>query len=349
MVKRLTNVNMKPTIKDVAHKANVSIATVSLVISNHRRISNDTKLKVKKAIKELNYHPSRSARGLVSNKSGNIGFVLTEDHFLRSEPFYTRIFLGTEFEARNYEYYILLTTIPSDYKRGDRLPRFILERNVEGVIIAGKVPDSIIKDLEKYEVPLAFVDYYPQSEKYPVVLIDNISGGIQAVKHLIELGHKNIAFIGGDIKHPSIRDRFQGYRIALERSGISFNSGYVITDEDYPARENGFKAAKKLLSKNKKITAIFACNDAMAIGVIQYLKDRRIKVPDEISLIGFDDVEADLSIDPPLSTIRVSKLEMGIEAFRLMKDILKNRVKSPKKILVPTELIIRKSTGIIKN
>jgi LacI family transcriptional regulator len=348
MVKRLTGFNMNPTIKDVAQKANVSIATVSLVISNHRRISDETKLKVKKAIKELNYHPSRSARGLVSNKTGNIGFILTEDHFLRSEPFYTRIFLGTEFEARNYEYYILLTTIPSDYKRGDKLPRFILERNVDGVIIAGKVPESIIKDLEKYEVPLAFVDYYPPSEKNPVVLIDNISGGIQAAKHLIELGHKNIGFIGGDIKHPSIRDRFQGYRIALERSGLNFNSSYTITDEDYPARGNGYKAAKKLLSKNKKISAIFACNDAMAIGVMQYLKDNGRKVPEDISLIGFDDVDADLSLDPTLSTISVPKLEMGIEAFRLMKDILKNRVKSPKKILVPTELVIRKSTGSVK-
>ncbi len=340
---------MKPTIKDVARKANVSIATVSLVINNHKRISSETKLLVNKTIKELNYHPSHTARGLVSRKTKNIGFILTEDHFLRSEPFYTRIFLGTEFEARNYEYYILLTTIPSDFQRGDKLPRFILERNIDGIIVAGKVPDTIIKDLEKYEMPLAFVDYYPPSEKYPVVLIDNVSGALQAVQHLLELGHKNIAFIGADIKHPSIRDRFQGYKIALERNGMSVNPNYnTITDEIYPARENGYQAAKKLLSKNKKITGIFTCNDAMAIGVMQYLKDNNIKVPEDISLIGFDDVEADLSLDPPLSTISVPKLELGIEAFRLMKDILKNRVKSPKKILVPTELVIRQSTGSVK-
>jgi len=340
---------LKPTIKDVAKKANVSIATVSLVINNHKRISSDTKFKVNQAIKELNYHPSHSARGLVSRKTKNIGFILTEDHFLRSEPFYTRIFLGTEFEAREYEYYILLTTIPSDFVKGDKLPRFILERNIDGIIIAGKVPDAIIKDLDKYEIPIAFVDYYPPSEKYPVVLIDNISGGVQAVHHLIELGHKNIAFIAADIKHPSIRDRFQGYKIALERAGINFNSTYTITDEIYPARENGYNAAKRILNKNKKITAIFTCNDAMAIGVMQYLKDNNIKVPEDISLIGFDDVEADLSLDPSLSTISVPKLEMGIEAFRLMKDILRNKVKSPKKILVPTELVIRKSTGNVKS
>lgn len=338
---------MKPTIKDVGKKAGVSIATVSLVIHNHKRISKLTRLKVKKAIESLNYHPSHSARGLVSKKTGNIGFILTEDHFLRSEPFYTEIFLGAEFEARQYEYYILLTTIPSDFQIGDKLPRYVLESNVDGIIIAGKVPQSIIACLEKHNLPLAFVDYYPPSEKYPVVMIDNVSGGMQAAQHLIDLGHTNIGFIGGDYHHPSIRDRFQGYKIAMERKGIKINPSMYIIDEHYPARENGYKAAKKLLKKNKKITAIFAANDAMAIGVNQYLKEKGYKIPNDISLIGFDDVEADLSLDPPLSTIRVPKLEMGVEVLRLISDILKNKVKSPKKVLVPTELIIRKSTAPI--
>ena len=124
-------------------------------------------------------------------------------------------------------------------------------------------------------------------------------------------------------------------------------SFYVI-DEDYPARENGYKAAKKLLKKNKNITSIFTCNDAMAIGVMQFLKENNYKIPDDISLIGFDDVEADLLLDPPLSTIRVLKIEMGVEVMRLMSDILKKKTKSPKKVLVPVELIIRKSTAKIK-
>ncbi|MFO7447928.1 MAG: LacI family DNA-binding transcriptional regulator [Ignavibacteriaceae bacterium] len=338
---------MAVTIKDVAKKAKVSIATVSLVIHNHKRITPETRVKVNKAIKELNYHPSRSARGLASNKTGNIGFILTEDHFLRSEPFYTRIFLGTEFAARKDEYYILLTTIPSDYKADYKLPRFVLERNVDGVFLAGKVPSGIIKSLRKFNLPLVFVDYYPEQENYPVVLIDNVSGGMQATEHLINLGHKNIAFIAGDIEHPSITDRFQGYKNALDKNGIEFKRSAVVTDEDYPARKNGYNAAKKLFSRSKSITAIFACNDAMAIGVIQYLKEKSIRIPEDISIIGFDDVEADLSLDPPLSTIRVPKIEMGIEAMRLMTDMLKDKNNRPKKILVPVELVIRASTGKI--
>ncbi len=337
-----------PTIKDVAKTANVSTATVSLVINNHKRISPETKLKVNKAIEELNYHPFRSARGLVSQTTGNIGFILTEDHFLRSEPFYTRIFLGTEFAARENELYILLTTAPADFKTGDKLPRFVLERNVDGIIIAGKVPCDLITSLEKYNLPLVFIDYYPENNKYSEVLIDNISGGKKAVQHLIKLGHEKIAYIAGDIQHPSIRDRFQGYKLALEERGLAYDSTYYVIDEENPARENGYNAAKKLLNKNKNITAIFACNDAMAIGVMQYLRENKISIPGNISLIGFDNVEADLSLDPTLSTISVEKTDMGIEAIRLMAEILKNKVKSIKKVLVPVELISRKSTAQLK-
>jgi len=336
---------MAVTIKDVAKKAEVSIATVSLVIHNHRRISPETKVKVNRIIKELNYHPSRSARGLVSQKTGNIGFILTENHFLRSEPFYTRIFLGTEFHARQYEYYILLTTISSNFQAGDRLPRFVLERNVDGVIVAGKVPSAILQGLAKYNLPIAFVDYYLQSENYPVVLIDNVSGGITAVQHLINLNHKKIAFIGGDIEHPSIWDRFQGYKSAMEKCRIMVDTDLCVTDADYPDRENGYSSAKKLLEKSPGVTGIFTCNVAMAIGLMQYLKEKGYRIPEDISIIGFDDVEADLSLDPSLTTIKVPKIELGIEAMRLMLDMLQNAHATPKKILVPVELVERKSTG----
>ncbi len=134
---------MKPTIKDIAKKAGVSIATVSFVINKTKPISSETKDRVEKTIKSLNYHPSKSARSLVTGNTGNIGFILTDDHFLRTEPFYTRIFLGTEFEARNEGYYILLTSIRSDYDKKDILPRFVLNKSVDGIIIAGKIPDNL--------------------------------------------------------------------------------------------------------------------------------------------------------------------------------------------------------------
>ena len=335
---------MNSTIKDVAKKAGVSIATVSLVIHNNERISSATKKKVLKAIKALNYYPSKSARDLVSKKTGNIGFILTDDHFLRTEPFYTKIFLGAEFGARGGDYYILLTTVKSDFSKDDSLPRFVLDRNVDGIIVAGKVPDVLIQKLTKYKLPLLFVDYVPGNDNYPVVLIDNINGAEIATNHLLKLGHKNIAFIAGDINHPSINERLLGYKKALESSGIIINTRLISTSSLYPDRQNGYESAKKIFTAYKNITAVFACNDAMAIGVMQYLKDNNYKIPDDVSVIGFDDVEVDLMLDPPLTTMRVPKIELGSEALKLMVDILQNKKISIKKVIVPVELVIRKST-----
>ena len=335
-----------PTIKDVAKKAHVSIATVSLVLHNHKRISEETKLRVNKAIEDLNYHPSRLAQGLVNRTTGNIGFILTDDHFLRSEPFYTIIFLGTEFEARQNNYYVLLTTVSSDFKKDDHLPRFVMEKNVDGLIVAGKVPETLINSLNKYFLPTTFIDFYPSIQyKHSSVLIDNIEGGIKATDHLINLGHKNIAFIGGDIKHPSIHDRFDGYKRALQKAGIKFDYDLCITDEEYTGKENGCNAAKKLLAKKKKITAIFACNDAMAIGTMQCLKSIGYKIPEDISLVGFDDVDIAKSLSPPLTTIRVPKEDLGIEALKMLHNRLKNSNAESKKKIVPVELIVRDSTS----
>ncbi|MFC2135415.1 LacI family DNA-binding transcriptional regulator [Bacteroidota bacterium] len=340
---------MTPTIKDVARKANVSIATVSLVVNNSDRISSDTRKKVLKVIKELNYHPSRSARGLVSRKTGNIGFILTDDHFLRTEPFYTKIFLGTEFEAHINEYYILLTTVSKNFTKDDQLPRFVLERSVDGIIIAGKVPSLLVDSLYKQKLPVVFVDYVPSVGDYSTIMIDNIKGGSLATQHLIDLGHKKISFVAGDINHPSINDRFHGYKSALEKAGISVDNNYIITDEDYPARSNGYNAARKLFTNRPDTTAVFACNDAMAIGLMQYLKENNFKVPEDVSIIGFDDVEVDLPLNPLLTTIRVPKIEIGAEAVRLLVGLLKKKDSSPKKIFVPIELIVRNSTMKIKH
>ncbi|MGD9489079.1 MAG: LacI family DNA-binding transcriptional regulator [Calditrichaceae bacterium] len=340
---------MRVTIKDVAKKANVSVATVSLVIHDHQRISPETKRRVLKAIKDLDYYPSRSARGLVSRQTKNIGFIITEDHFLRTEPFYTKIFLGTEFEARLSEYYILLTTIPTDYKPTDPLPRFVLEGNVDGVIIAGKIPDSIINRLKQFKLPIIFVDYYPPEGDFSAVLIDNVTGGLQATEHLISCGHKKIGFIGGDIDHPSIRDRFQGYKTALEKNKIIYNPSYAVTNELGTNRECGYNAAKKLLSQNNDITSIFICNDAMALGAMQYLKSQNKIIPDDISIIGFDDVEAGLISEPNLTTMRVPKIELGAKTMNLMAQYLENKVTDPYKLLMPVELVLRKSTCPGKN
>jgi LacI family transcriptional regulator len=340
---------MKPTIKDIAEKAGVSIATVSYVINNTKTISPKTKERVEKTIKSLRYQPSKSARSLVTGRTGNIGFILTDDHFLRTEPFYTKIFLGTEFEGRLEGYYILLTSVKKDFDKKDNLPRFVKNKSVDGIIIAGKIPHILIDRLASYKIPTVFVDYIPPHNGYPLVLIDNIDGGLQATNHLIQLGHKNIAFVSSDVEHPSFADRLIGYKQALEHAGLPVRSNLIYTRSVYEGRQAGIDLASQLFTKNKNVTAIFAGNDALAIGVMHYLKSSGYRIPDDVSVIGFDGIEADLLLDPPLSTISVPKVELGVEALKLLANTLKNKKTLPKKIVVPFELTIRKSTSFSKS
>lgn len=335
---------MMATIKDVARRANVSTATVSLVLHNNKRITDFTRRRVLKAVQDLDYHPSRVARGLVLRKTNNIGFILTDDHFLKTEPFYTHIFLGTEFEARGHKYYVLLNTIQSEFNEQNCLPRFVKERNVDGIIIAGKVPPGMITCLEPYQLPLVFVDYYPADDKHFAVLIDNIEGGRKATDYLIKLGHRKIAFLGGDLDHPSIRDRYHGYQLALENHKIPVDNRIIITSESMTSREAGANAASELLKQCDEITAVFACNDAMGLGAMLQFKSHGLRVPEDISVIGFDDVPAGITSEPPLTTIRVPKIELGAQTMKVMVDILEKRIIKSHKILIPVELIIRAST-----
>ncbi|CUU05228.1 transcriptional regulator, LacI family [Candidatus Kryptobacter tengchongensis] len=333
----------KVTIKDVAKKAGLSISTVSLVINNKGKVGEETRKKVLQAIEELGYYPTRSARNLASRKTGNLGFILTEEHFSRSEPFYTKIFLGTEFESRTHNYYILLTTIPSQFSKNS-IPRFLLENNVDGVIFAGKVNQKYVKYVEEMGIPYILVDYDLPGRKVPAVMIDNVRGGEIATEHLLNLGYKKIAFIGGDIQHPSIKGRFEGYKRALEKAGIICEEKLYITDEPDTRLINGFKACEKLFNSIKP-DAIFAANDAMAIGCIKFLKIKGIKIPDDIAIVGFDDIEACIHIEPRLTTIRVEKEELGIIAVKRIVEMIENPDYGINRVYVPVKLVIRDSCG----
>lgn len=334
---------MNVTIKDVAKKANVSVSTVSLVLNKKKGTTEDTKHRVLKAIEDLNYHPQRAARGLASKKNGNIGFILTNPHFSRAEPFYTKIFLGSEFEARKHNYYILLTTVENKFSKAD-IPRFLLERNVDGVILAGKMPPGLIEYISQYDLPIVFIDYKPAKGKYFGVLMDNVDGTMQAVAHLIEKGHKKIAFIGGDVLHPSIQARLEGYKQALNNANIPINDKLIITTSLDTTDVDGYKSTC-ILSKNKEpFTAIFAANDAMAFGCLRCLNEKKIKIPEQVALVGFDDVEMAVQMVPKLTTVKVNKEDIGAVSVKNLVEMINTNRKIQGQILVPVELIIREST-----
>ncbi|HLF20661.1 MAG TPA: LacI family DNA-binding transcriptional regulator [Bacteroidota bacterium] len=338
---------LRPTIEDVAKKSGLSVSTVSLVLNNKANVSKETRSKVQEAISELKYHPRGSARGLASRVSGNIGFILTEDHFSQSEQFYTKIFLGTEFEARNHNYYVILTTVESSVKEEKQIPRFLLEHNVDGVIVAGKIGSSWLDEINERGLPVVLVDFESPRHNLSSVAMDNYTGAGLLVQHLYKEGYTRIGFIGGDIKHPSMAQRYTGYRKGLEELGLPVNEAWISIEEDGTGIENGVRATSRIaLNKEDGPTAIFAANDALAIGCIRYIKEQQMNVPDDIAVVGFDNVEAGIHIEPRLTTINVRKEEMGAIALRRMVEMIEVKNTVITHTLTPVELVVRDSSRV---
>lgn len=335
----------RPTIEDVARLSGLSVSTVSLVINNRGYVSPEARKKILEVVEELFYHPTRSARGLASKTSGNLGFILSENHFSQAEPFYTRIFLGTEFEARNHNFYILLTTVGKAFDKKRGIPRFLLERNVDGVIIAGKVNPGLIGYIDALGIPIVLVDFESSKTRYSSVLIDNRAGANAAMVHLITGGHRSIGFIGGDIAHPSIAERLAGYRDALKDHDLPVIESMISVDEPDLRSEDGASAVGKIFDRGERPTAIMAANDAMAIGCIRQLRERGLHVPEDVAVVGFDDIEMSSHVDPPLTTVRVFKEEMGKLAVQRLVDMIRSKKQLVVTTHVPVELVVRKTTG----
>jgi LacI family transcriptional regulator len=337
---------LRPTIQDVAQRSGLSVSTVSLVLNNKSNVSADARKKVQQIIAELNYHPQRSARGLASRSSGNIGFILTNDHFSLVEPFYTKVFLGTELEAREHDYYVLLTTVAPNVSGTKQMPRFFLENNVDGVIIAGKIDVSWIDYVRGRNLPVLLIDYDLPNHRISTVTMDNSDGARLVVEHLLRLGHTKIGFIGGDLKHPSIAERYSAYRDTLEARGVEILLSWVSVNEPDTRIENGYRAAKQILSSgDARPTAIFAANDALALGCIRYCKEAGISIPGSLAVVGFDNVESGLHVEPRLTTVNVHREEMGAIAVRRLVEMIRDKGDVVNHTTTPVELVIRQSCG----
>ncbi|TVQ09147.1 MAG: LacI family transcriptional regulator [Balneolaceae bacterium] len=337
------------TIKEVAADANASLSTVSMVVNGKGYVSDSKRKIVLNSIRKLGYVPSASARSLASNRTNNIGFILRESHFTLSEPFYTRIFLGAEFESKNQNYYVLLATVPDDYKRGTDTPRLLKERNVDGIIIAGKVNINLLREVEDSGIPFVLVDY--QYKSYPSITIDNRNAAIEAVRYLIGKGHTDVAFLGADISHPSISERLEGYQLAMMHADPPETGELVFIDEHQsPTLQTGYELGVKILNGAKRPTAVFCANDALALGLIKYAREKKIRIPEDLAVVGFDDVEGGKFSTPQLTTVRVFKEQIGELALKLLAELLDDVPKSNTRyersnhmLTVPTELIVRES------
>ncbi|MCK4577563.1 MAG: LacI family DNA-binding transcriptional regulator [Candidatus Marinimicrobia bacterium] len=331
--------------------AGVSVSTVSLVHSKRGYVSAKTRVKVEKVIAKHNYHPKQSARNLASGRTGNIGFILSDIHLSSTEMFYSRVLLGAELEARKRDYYILLTTADEGFQPPKDAPRFLKSGDVDAVIIAGSVPNELIEYVQELKLPYVLVDYRHPAIKSNLVLIENFDGAHVAVNHLLDNGHKQIAFVGGSFNHSSIQERFRGYQAALLSSGldeVANNKSIHYLVQQEITTQIGFDGICELLDNNVKIDAVVCANDTTAIGCLQALKQRQISIPQDIAVVGFDDIAYARDTDPSLTTVHVPKLEMGIQAVRLIFDLLDHPLSGLQSRIINTELVVRESTNGIK-
>lgn len=336
------------TIKDIAKIAGVSISTVSLVLNNKGYVRPETRQKVLDAIQKMNYKPSRPARKLATGKTGNIGFIIWEGHFYEVEMFYSQIFLGMEYAARKSDSYILLTTVKEEFDPKKDLPRFLRYKDVDGVALAGRVPHALVEYLDHQRIPFVLIDYAIPGKNYNCVQIDNYNGAFRAIEHLVKRGRKRIGFVGGTFFHPSIKERYRGYKEALETYGLINDQAilkkYTYVENVETSPSIGEKGIAALLTQTPAPDAIFCCNDSTAIGAIKEIQKRQLKIPDDIAVVGFDDIPTASFCTPLLTTLHVPKLTLGKEAFNLLNEVIDRPNEPPQTRVIGVSLIERESS-----
>ena len=257
-------------------------------------------------------------------------------HSISGNPFYSRVLEGIEAELAINNYNLLLQIITETTK--DELPKMVRERQVDGLIIVGTFRDNYLDRILQKGTQVVMVDPKDASDNQNQVLIDNEYGAFQATKYLIDRGHKRIGFISGDLSRMSFRQRYNGYVKAHKYSQIDVDADLVRTG----GLENGYDHVQYLL-ENHDITAVFAANDINAIYGYKAINGLNLKVPDDISVIGFDDIDLAKISNPPLTTVRVYKEELGSIAVRTLLNMIRGGINLPKTTIVPTKLIERES------
>ena len=334
---------MNVTIKDVAKKAGVSVATVSKALNEKIHVSKKTKDKVNRIAQELGYYPSAFGRGLVLQRTGNIGFILDRRPVhLFSNPFYSRVLDGIEDELVKQDFNLLISAHTFSENNSDSYPKFVREKNVDGLILTGKLDTSLILEIHKRNIPLVLIDNYIKEKQFDCVVTDNEHGSTQAVHYLIEQGHRRIGFLKGLGKHISVLERWNGYKRILKENNIPIVEEWIAEGDVTP--EGGKSAILQILSKAQTLpTAFFSTNDAMAIGAMRTLREHGIQIPEQVSIVGFDNEETTAHMDPPLTTVSVEKEEMGKVGTQLLIARIQNPKKPCQRVMLPTRLVIRKS------
>jgi LacI family transcriptional regulator len=332
----------KSTIKDVANKAGVSVATVSYVLNGKKSISEATKQKVYAAMEELNYVPNINAQGLNSNSSRLIGVVVPQtengDKLMFQNGFYSEVLGSIEYHARQKGYHVIISATDTN----ESYLKLAKQRNLDGIIVIGMYPDEFYKELKKTDIPIVLIDSYCNDFYYHSIRIDDAYGSYLATRYLLKNGHRDIAFFVGQVKDNGVmKKRLQGYKNALEEFDVEFNGKYVFEGQiDY---DSGIQMADDLVDSKLPVTSIVCAADILAIGVMSELYKRGVKVPDDISIVGFDDLEISKYLTPPLTTVHQHISLKGQKAVELLLEHIEKTDLPKQEEVLSLELVERGS------
>jgi LacI family transcriptional regulator len=329
-----------PTMRDVAHRANVSIATVSHVINKTRPVSSELRERVYAAMEALGYERNVVARALRSKQSLTIGVIVPDS----TNPFFAEVMRGIEDVSLAREYSVILCDTRGDLATEELHTRNLVAKQVDGIIyIAAGKGYTHIEKLIARSLPVVLVERDPLEMAADAVLISNFDGGYAATSYLTGLGHRRVACITGPSRLTLRGDRLEGYRRAMEDAGLRVQE-QMVQGGDFSCG-SGYRAAKTLLALPQRPTAIFAFNDLMALGVLRAAHEAGLQVPDQLSVIGFDDIYLASFAMPALTTIRLPKHEMGRQAADMLLRRIDDGLHPSQRQQLPIELIVRRSTA----
>lgn len=336
---------MAITIKDVAKKANVAPSTVSRVITDSSRISLDTKKRVRKAMKELGYHPNVNARNLAVRSSQAIGVIMPSSaETALQNPFFPEVLRGIGASAHETEYSLYVSTGGNATQLYEEVKRMVYGHRVDGIILLySRVSDPVLDFLVESNFPFVIVGKpYEKESKITYVDNDNFSASKDMTNHLIELGHQHIAFIGGSTDLVVTVDRLLGYQSALKEAQLLSHPDYVVHAEFL--RSGGKKALERLFSLEMPPTAIVIADDMMSLGVINMLGEFGLDCPEDVSITSFNNLYLSEITRPPLTTVDIQIYMLGVQAAKCLIEKVKNKDEPAKRVIVPYEIKYRNST-----
>jgi DNA-binding LacI/PurR family transcriptional regulator len=327
------------SIKDIARMAGVSHSTVSRALRDSPLVNPKTTEEIRKIARELGYQPSAVARGLVTRRTYTIGVVVTTI----ADPFVSEVVIGIELAANDYGYSVILADSNADPVREQSVVHSFAERRVDGIVVTSSRVGALYTGvLAQMNAPIVLINNQHPGQFVHSVMIDNVQGSREATAHLIGLGHRRIAYIGDRYGHQSDTERLTGYQEALAQAGVPLRAELVVNGDSKP--EAAILAMEALLALPDPPTAVFCYNDMTALGVLRAAHVQGVKVPEDLSIVGFDDLFLATYTQPQLTTVRQPMQRMGRMAMESLLRLMSGEA-SGEAVKVPAELIVRESTA----